>query len=353
MKPRLAPDPSVSRGLRVFRMAPLALILAAGGLGCYRATGESRPTTVAEQVPATGGDRVAGMKASAGPGDYYLGNDYIQMAVDGASYGSAKGQFGAPSGGAILDVGGVALDTAYKRVSLPTDNIERLGPVVNQDPDLPMVFDRYTTANTTNIVGLTMRGYLLDPSHKLAGASWDSDGRVKGVSVVHTITLGSHDTFFTLETKLVNNGGVALPIQSLGDYLHQRGGGLRFVIPANQDASGASISSWGLDIPGSDFTQPMATSVRATMVALQGAEPSAPDTDDHQSLGILPVKEDQVLVASDPQETLNQDRPKFPSRLVVGSLPAAAALADGESLSYTRRLYCLAGSSLSPIYPVE
>src|SRR6185437_14293031 len=89
------------------------------------------------------------------------------------------------------------------------------------------------------------------------------------------------------------------------------------------------------------------------MVALQGAEPSAPDTDDHQSLGILPVKEDQVLVASDPQETLNQDRPKFPSRLVVGSLPAAAALADGESLSYARRLYCLAGSSLSPIYPVE
>ncbi|HET8902212.1 MAG TPA: hypothetical protein VFM84_09765, partial [Holophagaceae bacterium] len=334
-------------------LAPLALALVAGSVGCYRATGESRPTTVAQQIPAAGGDRVAGNKATAGPGDYYLGNDYIQMAVDGAKYGSAKGQFGAPSGGAILDIGGVTLDTAYNRVSLPTDNVESLAPVVNQDPDLRLVFDRYSTTNTTDLVTLTMQGYLLDPMHKLVGATWASDGRVQGVTAVHTISLGSHDTFFTLNTAVTNNSGAAINIQSVGDYLHQRGGGFRFVIPANADANNAPLSTWGLDIPGSDFTQPLATSVRAAMVGLQGAEPSAGDLDSHQSMGILPLDQDQVLVASDPQQTLAEDRPVFPSRLVVGAVPRSASLPAGAGVSYGRRIYAVSGSSLSASFPSE
>lgn len=355
MTPRPAPATPHLRGSRLAYagLAPLALAVVAGSVGCYRATGQARPTTVAEQIPATGGDRVAGNKATAGPGDYYLGNDYIEMAVDGAAYGSAKGQFGAPSGGAILDIGGVALDTAYNRVSMPTDNLESLAPVVNQDPDLRLAFDRYHPENTTDLVTLTMQGYLLDPLHKLAGASWDSDGKVQGVTVVHTITLGSHDSFFTLKTVLTNGSGAALPIQSLGDYLHQRGGGFRFVIPANQDANGNPLATWGLDIPGSDFTQPLDTSVRASLVALQGAEPSSADTDSHQSLGILPLNEDQVLVASDTQSTLGQNKPVFPSRLVVGNVPSSSSLAQGMSLSYSRRLYCIAGSTRTGGYPVE
>ena len=360
MTPRPAsvtPSPRGSR-LAFVGLAPLALALVAGSVGCYRATGETRPTTVAQQIPATGGDRVGGNKATAGPGDYYLGNDYIQMAVDGAKYGSAKGQFGAPSGGAILDIGGVALDTAYNRVSMPTDNVESLAPVVNQDPDLRLVFDRYSATNTTDLVTLTMQGYLLDPLHKLAGATWASDGRVQGVTAVHAISLGSHDTFFTLSTTVTNNSGAAINIQSLGDYLHQRGGGFRFVIPANQDASGAPLSTWGLDIPGSDFTQPMATSVMTSMVALEGAEPSADDLDSHQSLGLLSleqnqVNQDQVLVASDPQNVLSQARPAFPARLVVGSIATGLVLADqGGTLSYSRRLYAVSGQSLSSAYPV-
>ncbi|MBS1766789.1 MAG: hypothetical protein JST05_05220 [Acidobacteria bacterium] len=354
MTPRPTPAFPLFRGHR--RILPLSLLLLASGVGCYRATGEARPTTVAEQIPATGGDRVAGMKATAGPGDYYLGNDYIQMAVDGAPYGSAKGQFGAPSGGSILDIGGVALDTAYKRVSLPTDNVERLGPVVNQDPDLPLVFDHYSTVNTPDVVTLTMTGYLLDPSHKLAGASWDSNGKVLNVAVKHTITLASKQTYFTLDTTVSNGGAASLPIQSIGDYLHQRGGGFRFVIPANEDFNGHPLNSWGLDLPGTDFTQPLTTSVCAPMVALQGVEPSSGDLDAHQSLGILPVKvsmtnlegnADQVLVASDPQSTLSESRPVFPSKLVVGSIPVpgGAALNPGTFLEYRRRIYQAAGAS--------
>jgi hypothetical protein len=334
-------------------LAPLALILVAGPVGCYRATGETRPTTVAQQIPATGGDRVAGSKATAGPGDYYLGNDYIQMAVDGAPYGTVKGQSGAPSGGAILDIGGVTLDNAFKRVSLPTDNLESLAPVVNQDPDLRLVFDRYSTTNTADLVTLTMRGYLLDPLHKLAGATWTADGRVQGVTALHTISLGSHDIFFSLETSVSNDSGAALPIESLGDYLRQRGGGFRFVIPAYQDAAGNPLSSWGLDIPGSNFATPLTTSVRARMVGLEGAEPSADDLDSHQSLGIEPISQDQVLVASDPQVVLNQAKPVFPQRLVVGSVPVAGTLATGASLAYSRKVYGISGNSLTSLRPAD
>ena len=70
---RLRPAVSHSRihlagALRV--LAPLALILAAGSMGCFRATGISRPDVVVEEIAAAGGDRVSGLKATAGPGDY-------------------------------------------------------------------------------------------------------------------------------------------------------------------------------------------------------------------------------------------------------------------------------------------
>ncbi|HET8714356.1 MAG TPA: hypothetical protein VFM16_00920, partial [Holophagaceae bacterium] len=323
----------------------MSLLLAAGGLGCYRATGQSAPTTRAEQIPATGGARVGGIKATAGPGDYFLGNDYLRVAVDGARFGVAPGQLGAPSGGSILDIGGVALDTSYKQVATPTDNLERLSPVANQDPDLPLVFDQYDVSNTADVSVLTMRGYLLDPLHKLAGASWDSEGRVQGVTVVQTLSLGAQDYFFTVDTQVTNGGASVLPILSLGDYLLQRGGGYRFIIPANQDASGAPLSSWGLDIPGSSFSDPINTSVRAPEVLLQGAEPSAGDLDSHLSLGILPADADQLLVASDPQTALGSIRPANPKRLVAGSLPAASPLAPGGTLKYRRLIFPVAGVS--------
>ena len=49
--------------LLVFTALPLLVT------GCYRSTGLSRQPMVAEIIPETGGDRVPGMKAIAGPGD--------------------------------------------------------------------------------------------------------------------------------------------------------------------------------------------------------------------------------------------------------------------------------------------
>ncbi len=208
----LSPSRTALPARAFLRLAPLALVLVAiSGVGCFRATGVSRPSIAVEEIPPTGGDRVAGLKATAGPGDYYLGNDYVQLAIDGASLGAEPGQFGAPGGGAILDVGTVALDQSYKRVSIPGDMLERLGPVINQDPDLPLAFTGYSPGTGTGVAYLDMTGYLLDPKGKL-GVPLDAQGRVIGVSVTHRISLQERSTYFTLETTLANNGTASLPI---------------------------------------------------------------------------------------------------------------------------------------------
>ncbi len=292
------------RRLRV--LVPLLLAVGGGAMGCFRATGLSRPDTAVEEIPSAGGDRVYGLKATAGPGDFFLGNDSVEIAVDGAAFGGRPGQFGAPSGGAVLDAGSIALDQSFHRVSMPSDMLERLGPVVNQDPDLPLVFDQYLPVNGNNSAQLLMQGYLLDPKGKL-GVSTDAQGRVPGVTVSHQITLNQGQIYFTLETTLTNGSNTALAVQSLGDYLSQHGGGFRFVVPAVSDSGGNPLPTlWGVEIPQwTDFTgtNSLPTSVQAPMVGLMGAESAGSTFDYHASLGILPLAVDPGFANSGPVDT--------------------------------------------------
>jgi hypothetical protein len=321
-----------------------------------------------EEIPATGGDRVYGLKATAGPGDFFLGNDSVEIAVDGAAFGARPGQFGAPSGGAVLDAGSISLDQSFHRVSMPSDMLERLGPVANQDPDLPLVFDQFLPSNVKGSAQLFMQGYLLDPNGKL-GMPTDVQGRVIGVTVSHQITLNPGQIYFILETTLTYENAdltVALPVYSLGDYLSQHGGGFRFVVPAVSDIGGNALSmAWGVEIPGTDFTKPLQNSVQAPMVGLMGAESAGSTFDFHASLGILPLDVDpgfvnsgpvnSVLVAADPQHALTETRPIVPSRLVVGSrvIPEQPSLTPGQSITYRRRLYIVGGPSYSGTLPAE
>lgn len=349
-RPAPVTDPSGSPVLRAAGLlVPVALVLA--HTGCFRATGVSRPAVVVEEIPASGGDRVAGLKATAGPGDFYLGNDSIHMAVDGAAFGDRGGQFGAASGGAILDLGFISLDQSYHRVSMPGDLVERLGPVANQDPDLPLVFDRYLPSGNANTVTLDMEGYLLDAKGKL-GVARDAQGRVAGVAVSHRIRLNKGEVFYTLETTLTNSSGAALPLRNLGDHLSQRGGGFRFVVPALTTFSGTPLSTWGVEIPGTDFSAPLTGSVVAPMVGLMGAESAGSTFDAHTSLGIMPLDGDSLLVASDAQHALTESRPLFPARLVVGGT-AVASLPTGSSLTYRRRLYVIGGAGYSSALPSQ
>ncbi len=324
-------------------------LLALGGTGCYRATGFQRTTVVAEAIPETGGDRVAGLKSTAGPGDFYLGNDFLQVAIDGTRWGdtSQRPIAGAASGGSIVDAGYISLDTSYQRVNMPADSLERLTPVVNQDPDLQLVFDSFEPETLTDPSTLTMRGAILDRGHKLAGATWDASGRVQGVSVVHVLSLSKLWRYVLATTTIVNESGSPLGVRSIGDALHQTSSGFRFCVPAGVSVFGEPLAQpWGVQIPGSDFGNPIATSVQSPMVVLMAAEPGAASIDSHASIGIMSQDAPAVAVASDPQEAREAMRPTFPERLVVGSLPLApAGLAAGGTLTYNRRLYIAGGKS--------
>ena len=326
------------------------------GLGCYRATGFQRNPMTAEVIPAAFGDRVLGIKSKAGQGDYYLGNDFVHVAIDSNIYGDALQAplAGAASGGSIVDAGYLQLDPSYNRVSTPSSAMHRLTPVVNQDPAMQVVFDQYALGGTNSQASLTMTGRLLDPSDRLGTGT----SPVAGVAVSHTLTIAQLDRFFTVTTVVTNNTAGTLPIRSVGDCLVQQGGGYAFNVPANFDSQGNALATrWGVQIPATtDFTYatgtPVSTSVQAAMVGLMATEPGADTVDSHCGVGILPLDADRLLVASDPQDLLlggvasMPNRPVFPARLVAGSLPVTG-LAPGASLTFHRRLYLLGGSSVA------
>ena len=333
------------------RLATILLpVLAAAG--CYRATGYERDALTAHEIPTVGGDRILGVKSMAGAGDYYIGNDFVALAVDGTPLAERSGIAGAPGGGSIVDVGYIELDTSYRRVPMPCDNLERMTSVVNQDPDISLIFTSFRAMNEIGVSHLEMHGQVHDPKRKLAGAVWDSEGFVRGVTAVTTISLGALDRIFWIETVITNNHTSAIDIRNIGDFVYQRGGGFRILAAANEDSSGAPLSTWGVNIPGTDFSNPLSSSVHSGPVAFMGTEPGANTIDCHITLGLSPLDSEQFLVASDPQDSLAETRPMFPERFVAGSLDTGVPLEPNASLTHRRRLHIKGGTSSTPEYQV-
>jgi|GEM_PF-288188 hypothetical protein len=357
-------EPGLAPAKRLL-MLVLAMV-ALAGTGCFRATGLQRSPMVAEVLPETAGDKVNGLKVKGGAGSLYLGNDFIQVAIDSTPYQDSvlTPIAGAPSGGGIIDAGYILLDASYTRVSIPGNAMNRITPVVNQDPDLPIVFDTFTPTNNDGLPTIVMTGGILDPDGKL-GAAVDGHGRVLGVTVTHSLSVAQLDRFITITTTVTNNTGSNIPIRNIGDYLAQQSenpasgiaySGYAFNVPAVFDYQGNALATaWGVRIPATtDFANPLTTSVMSPLVGLMDTEPGADTVDSHCSLGILPVDATQLLVAADPQDLLNLPahlRPTFPARLVAGSLPLAATGLSGtapdNTLTYNRRLFIIGGQSIS------
>jgi len=350
----------------------LALLV---GVGCYHATGYDRAALIAEEIPAIGGTRVPGLKSMAGAGDYYIGNDFVGLAVDGTPLSESAGIADAPGGGSIVDVGFISLDTSYRRVPMPCDMLERLTSVVNQDPDISLVFDRFIADNQTDFSTLEMHGQIHDPKHKLTGASWNGEF-VKDVSAMTVISLGSLSRVYTIETTITNNSDSNVDIRSIGDFLYQRGGGFRILATVNEDFNGKPLSHWdlnrydsvpindpnavfshsrwGVDIPQMNFDDPLYSSVRSGPIAFMCTEPGTDTLDCHVSLGLMPLNEDeeQFLIVSDKQDSLNEIRPKFPKRFVAGGLAKNSPLEPDKSITHKRRLFVKGGISCAPDYSV-
>jgi len=339
----------------ISKFSALAFLAIFAITGCYRASGWDRPELVAIEMPAVGGDRILGNKSMAGAGDYYIGNDFVALAVDGTPASEASGIAGAPGAGSIVDVGYISLDTSYRRIAMPCDMLDRLTTVVNQDPEISLIFDTFKAVNGLGSSRIEMYGKIYDPKHKIPGIAsdgkgWDDKGFVLEVDAAASISLTSLDRYFTIKTDITNRRPSPIGIRSIGDFLYQRGGGFRVLAPVNKDKTGQPTSAWGVDMPGTDFSDPLGNSVYSGPVAFMGVEPGAPTVDCHVSLGLLPLDADQFLVATDPQDSLSETRPIFPQRFVAGSLDAGADLAPNASLSHSRRLYVKGGSSGEPDY---
>jgi hypothetical protein len=327
----------------------LAALIALATAGCYRATGYDRATLIAEEMPAIGGDRVTGLKSAAGAGDYYIGNDFVGLAVDGTPAREGAGTAGAPGGGSIIDVGFVMLDSSFRRAPAPCDMLDRMTTVANQDPDISLVAHSFRATMGAGAARIEMEGRLHDPMHRIPGASWDVDGFALDIRATTSIALGPLDRHFALETTITNDGPSAVGIRNIGDFVFQRGGGFRVLAPVHGDFSGNHISatgtSWGVDIPGTDFSDPLQNSVQSGPVVLMGTEPGSDTLDCHVSLGLMPLDFDALLVASDPQKSLTEHRPAFPERFVAGGMAADGPLEPGEAITHRRRLYVKGGAS--------
>jgi len=197
-----------------------------------------------------------------------------------------------------------------------------------------------------------MQGAISDPGHGIAGATWDGNNLVQGVAVTHVVYVGTLDHFLSVQTTVTNNTQATVGVLNLGDALQQQGvAGYHFAVPATYDVNGNVLNPrWGVEIPGSDFSRPLATAVQAHEVALFSPELSANSTDTHCAIGILPMDANNLLVTSDPQDLFTQARPAVPQRLVVGSL-ATTGLAPGASVQYNRRYYFQGGPSGAATYP--
>ncbi|MCL1908325.1 MAG: hypothetical protein FWG12_03035 [Holophagaceae bacterium] len=328
-----------------FSVLSSLLAVLVSSVACYRATGYDRAALIAQEIPAVGGDRVPGLKSMAGAGDYFVGNDFVALAVDGTPLSELSGIAGAVGGGSIVDVGFISLDTSYRRVPMPCDMLDRMTTVINQDPDISAVFHEFGTINEIGKSSLVMHGWIHDPAHKLLGASWDDRGFVHDVSITTTISLGSLDRRFGIETTVANHRSSSVGIRSIGDLIYQRGGGFRILAPVCADKDGVPLSTWGVNLPGTDFSDPLSNSVRSGPVTLMGTEPGADTLDCHITLGLLPWDAKQFLVASDPQDSLGETRPVFPERFVAGSLDSGIPLGSNETLTHKRYLYVKGGTS--------
>ena len=196
------PQPSAAAKARKGRANPVWMLLLVlgtlAGSGCFRATGIQRNAMAAEVIPESGGDRVPGLKAKGGAGDLYLGNDVVQIVLDGAvpAHPATPPLAGALGGGSIIDAGVLQLDASFARVSPPANAMHRLTPVVNQDPGLQMRFDSILPGNEDGLARVTMTGVLLDPDNALGtGAS-----PVAGVTVEHRITVAQIEKVVPPET---------------------------------------------------------------------------------------------------------------------------------------------------------
>jgi hypothetical protein len=323
-------------------------------------------------------DQVIGLKSRASMGDYYLGNDFVHIAIAGNHGTSGPGIFT----GSIIDAGYITLDGGYNRVSARGNAMGQLTTVMNGSPDLPVVFnDKFELSNDGNVASITMHGAVRD----LSGDFTAVGQFVPGVSVSHKISLSSTDRFLTLETKVVNGGVVPIKIYSIGDHLVQKdSGGYNLSVPdeCNFDshtcitdiANSYSREVWRSTGDDEDKSVDSRSffHIVTPVVGLIDSEYNGVDSTPHANLWFLSLDNKSTLIVNFKQRNyekkifidglepelselakvnINRDRngvcrlqSAFCPNFVISNASKVGSLNVGCTLEYSRRIYIFVGS---------
>lgn len=166
------------------------------GTGCYRAAGIKQSPLIVEML-SENNDKVLsysiGNNHKAKAGDYYLGNDFLHVAI---AANDTKYR------GSIIDASCVIASDDGHRQSMPNNAMGWLKPIVNSDDEI--IFEKeFLISKTEDIASIVMNGRTNS-----------------GMRVKHTISLGRLDHFLKLKTEITNVGDNFV-IDSIGDYLIQ------------------------------------------------------------------------------------------------------------------------------------
>ena len=308
------------------RLCPLkfvvVVIVIIMSTGCFRATGLQRFSVIAEMLPKDiEPDQVIGSMPKSKTGDYYLGNDFIHVAI---AHSVANTDDPKTHMGNIIDAGYLKLNPDnYDRRSTSGNAMGRFSVVVNGNRNLPVIFDEnFIISNDGDTATLAMKGSICD----VKGSIVTAGSLVPGVSVDHKISLSRIDKFLTLETSITNNGLSPIEINSVGDYLVQE-----------------KNKYYELDIPKTAIGDVNLTSGALTPVVGfmdRSYNGYCSKKDPCANLWVFPLDEKKIILKSYRKEDITTPECHCYD-LVISGEPKVNKLEIGCTIKYSRRMYIL------------
>jgi len=214
--------------------ALLTLLLTA----CYHSTGVEEPISIITQVEdSNNADFIReSPKAMAANGDYYISNNYLEVVVDGGIVGERRQNFLAPTGGTIIDVSSITVNSLLQRLSYENDNLNQIFQVVNGNLGTPVAYTSIRIETLSDdLSSIRLTGAVMDRDGTFSAAGMTVDPVTKLVAglVVETVyTIERSTTYLLMSTTLTNTGSTTAPVSTIGDYVFMGGNSLRPFIPA-------------------------------------------------------------------------------------------------------------------------
>lgn len=290
---------------------------------CYHSTGVEPPISIITKVEeGNNADFIReSPKTMAANGDFYISNNNFEIVVDGGIMGERRQSFLAPTGGSIVDICNVSVNSLLQRTSYQNDNVNQIFQVVNANLGTPVAYTSIRIETLTDErSNIRMVGGVMDRDGSLQASGVPVDPMTRLVSGVEVETLFSVERssdYLEMTTVVRNNGATTVPIFTVGDYVFLGGNSMRPFIPA---------PAYGYAPRGSADTL-----VYAPYVTLE--EHISP----YLALGFYAPDDGVMALTFDSSDV---DYPRSGATFLTMSKPAidATTLPPGDAVTFVRRM---------------